>query len=147
PLPAPVDPSRRRFVAGAAYAGASLLLPPWAPRVLAYTGQEADRRRPVLPLGVQSGDVTPTSAVVWSAADRPSRMLVEWATTEAMTDRRRVQGPAALPETGGAARVVLTDLPPGQEIFYRVTFQDLAGGRAISAPRGGRLRTPAVYGP
>ncbi|MER6796954.1 PhoD-like phosphatase N-terminal domain-containing protein, partial [Amycolatopsis mediterranei] len=35
------------------------------------------RDRPVLTHGVQSGDVTPGSAIVWSRADRPSRLVVE----------------------------------------------------------------------
>ncbi|MEK8109624.1 PhoD-like phosphatase N-terminal domain-containing protein [Micromonospora sp. M12] len=35
------------------------------------------RRRPVLTHGVQSGDVTADSALVWTRADRPGRMLVE----------------------------------------------------------------------
>lgn len=33
--------------------------------------------RPVLTHGVQSGDVTRDGALVWTRADRPSRMLVE----------------------------------------------------------------------
>jgi alkaline phosphatase D len=50
-------------------------------------------------------------------------------------------GPAALPETGFTARVVLTDLPAGQDIFYRVAFLDLGDLRTASAPASGHLRT------
>jgi alkaline phosphatase D len=37
--------------------------------------------------------------------------------------------------------VDLTGLPAGQDIFYRVLFQDLADVRVLSAPAAGRLRT------
>lgn len=137
----PADPSRRRFVIGWAYAGAALALPPWAPRALALIGQERGGQRPEQPLGVQSGDVDQGRAVVWGAADRPARMIVEWSQSERMTQLRRVLGPAALPEAGGTARTVLTDLPAGRDIFYRVTFQDLGDLRTLSAPVSGRLRT------
>ncbi|MDR4306757.1 PhoD-like phosphatase N-terminal domain-containing protein [Chelatococcus sambhunathii] len=47
-------------------------------------------RRPMLPSGVQSGDVGADRAIVWGRADRPSRMIVEWSTTESFKDARRV---------------------------------------------------------
>jgi alkaline phosphatase D len=85
--------------------------------------------------------VTRDSAVIWSSSDRPARLLVEYATTERMADARRVWGPAALPESGHAAKVVLTDLPAGQDVVYRATFQDLRDLRSMSAPVTGRFRT------
>jgi alkaline phosphatase D len=68
-------------------------------------------------------------------------MIVEYATTEGFADARRVVGPAALPETGDAAQVVLTDLSAGQDVFYRVTFQDLGDLKSTSVPVTGRFRT------
>lgn len=47
-------------------------------------------------------------------------------TREGLADARRVVGPAALPETGFTARVVLSGLPAGRTIVCRVLFQDLA---------------------
>src|SRR4029453_16639810 len=42
--------------------------------------------------------------------------------------------------------VALTDLPAGQEIFYRVLFQDLADPKILSAPALGHFRTaPAQH--
>ena len=64
--------------------------------------------------------------VIWSRVDRPARMSVEYATTERFADARVVRGPAALAGTDFTARVVLTGLPAGQRIFYRVRFEDLA---------------------
>ncbi len=41
-----------------------------------------DRTRPNITSGVASGDVTTTSATIWSRADRPSRMIIELAREE-----------------------------------------------------------------
>lgn len=91
--------------------------------------------RPAVSHGVQSGDVTGDRATIWARADRPSRMSVEWATTEAFSGEvRRVAGPMATPSSGLTARVQLRGLPRDQTVFYRVRFD---GGEAVA----GRLRT------
>src|SRR5581483_5881030 len=100
------------------------------------------RRRPGAPLGVQAGEVGPGGAVVWSASDRPARLVVEYATTERFAGRRRVVGSVARPETGWTARAALADLPPGQQILYRVQFVDPSDPRAAGEPVEGRFRTP-----
>jgi len=64
--------------------------------------------RPLLPHGVMSGDVTDRRAIVWSRTDRPARMVVDVATTEAMNGAQRIVGPAALTTTEFTARVDLT---------------------------------------
>ncbi|MSO53351.1 MAG: phosphodiesterase, partial [Acidobacteria bacterium] len=46
-----------------------------APAVMSRVLQES--AAPVMPGGVQVGDVTPTRAMLWSAVDRPARMMVE----------------------------------------------------------------------
>lgn len=131
----PTSPSRRRFLAAA---GAPVWVPllSGTPPVVAAPGS-----RPETPFGVQSGDVAEGRAVVWSRTDRPARMWVEWDVTDRFTDARRVAGPSALETTDFTARAVLTDLPAGQRIFYRVRFQDLADLRAESEPAAGSFRT------
>jgi len=119
---------------------ASAISPAW-PRV-APAVFRAEGDRPAIAQGVASGDVGGGSAVVWSRTDRPSRMVVEWSTTDSFRDSRLVVGPATLPEDDFAAKVVLTGLPPGQRIAYRVTFRDLASPKARSYPAGGQFRTP-----
>src|SRR5262249_57899888 len=79
----------------------------------------SDRGRPTLPYGVQSGDVLADRAVVWSRADRPARMLVDWATNDAFRDARRVVGPAALADSDFTARVELVGLPTRADLFHR----------------------------
>lgn len=100
-----------------------------------------------MPQGVASGDVTIGRAVVWSRTDRPARMVVEYSTTEAFRTVLQRIGPAALESTDFTARVVLTDLPAAQRIFYRVRFQDLADLRAWSEPQTGSFRTPPEQAP
>ncbi|MEZ5315762.1 MAG: alkaline phosphatase D family protein, partial [Vicinamibacterales bacterium] len=70
-----------------------------------------------------------------------ARMLVEYATSDAFRDVRRVPGPSALDVSDFTARTVLTDLPRGQRIFYRVSFQDLTDLRRWSEPVVGQLTT------
>jgi alkaline phosphatase D len=100
--------------------------------------------RPAQPFGLQAGEVTAGRAVVWSATDRPARLVVEYAATETFRNARRVLGPAALPETGHTAKVVLTGLPAGQDVFYRATFVDLGDMKTTSEPLVGRFRTAPV---
>jgi alkaline phosphatase D len=126
---------RRRFVRSGVYAAGYAAF--GAPAILIQ-----DRDRPSMPQGVASGDVTDGHAVVWSRADRASRMFVEYSTTERFGNALRVPGPAALEPTDFTARVVLSGLPPGQRIFYRVLFQDLLDLRRWSEPASGTFLTP-----
>ena len=50
---------------------------------------QSGANRPLITHGLQSGDVSIDSGVVWARADRPSRMLVEVATTDSFKDIRR----------------------------------------------------------
>ena len=95
-------------------------------------------RRPGL-MAVMSGDPIPGEALIWSATDRPARLLVEWSPDPKFTRVRRHQGPAATAATGLTAQTRLTDLPEGP-IFYRVQFEDDRGQR--SRPQTGRVWTP-----
>ncbi|MEH2521522.1 alkaline phosphatase D [Bradyrhizobium sp. AZCC 1610] len=122
--------SRRRFLAGAGAMGA-LAMP--------YLSRAADR--PVVTSGVQSGDIGADGGVVWARADRPSQMLVEVATSESFANARTLPPIAALPESDFTAKMLLENLPAGQDIFYRVRFRDLAHTGIESEPVVGRFRT------
>ena len=129
-------PTRRRFLTTAAsatavtYAGGIAM--PSISRV-------ADR--PVITHGIQSGDVSVDSAVVWARADRPSRMLVEAATTDSFKTIRNTVYVDALAESDFTAKVLLEGLPAGQDIFYRIRFEDHAFPTVMSEPQIGRFRT------
>jgi alkaline phosphatase D len=138
--------SRRAFLSLLALAGSGSLGATW-PMSRAFAQGSApavvtpDENRPAIPYGVASGDVTSNAAIIWSRTDRPSRLIVEYATTDSFKNARRAVGPSALAASDFTARVDLTDLPPGQEIFYRVLFQDLGDVKTFSVPVVGRLRT------
>jgi alkaline phosphatase D len=68
-------------------------------------------------------------------------MLVEIDTTDSFTNIRNVAFVDALPETDFTAKLLLENLPPAQDIFYRVRFQDLASPTISGEPKVGRLRT------
>jgi alkaline phosphatase D len=128
--------TRRKLLAGAATGGAvsalgSLSMP--------YLSFAADR--PSISHGVQSGDVSTNSGMVWARADRPARMLVEIATSDSFKDIRHDVFVDALPETDFTAKALIEDLPAGQDIFYRVRFQDLASPTIVGEPMVGRFRT------
>jgi hypothetical protein len=90
--------------------------------------------------GVQSGDVSADSGVVWARADRPSRMLVEVATTDSFRDIKSAVFVDALPESDFTAKALIENLPPGQDIFYRISFQELSSA-VFGEPQVGRFRT------
>jgi len=92
--------------------------------------------------GIQSGDVTADSGVVWSRADRPSRMLVEAATTDSFRDIKSAVYVDALPESDFTAKALLENLPAGQDIFYRISFQDLSSA-VFGEAQVGHFRTPS----
>src|ERR1700760_4501096 len=127
--------SRRQFLSSAAATGAGAL----GTIAMPYLSRAADR--PVVTHGVQSGDVNADGGVVWARADRPSQMLVEVSTTESFSNARALPPVAALPESDFTAKMLVENLPAGQEIFYRVKFRDLShpdiSGEAVT----GRFRT------
>jgi alkaline phosphatase D len=128
--------------------------------------------RPQLPYGLQLGDTTIVSAgrrgfdnddamdyedagrsggrgmnarsIVWARSDKPARMVLEWDTSERFTNPRRIIGPYALEATDFTARVDLTELPLGQQIFTRVAMEDLSTGRARSEWLNAQFRTPSI---
>ncbi len=157
---------RRTFLRGAlvatggALAGCAESLPPAPPPVreipvapgpppaltappapVAPAAVPSDRLRPLVPYGVQSGDVTSRSAIVWSKSDRLAQLVVEWDTDPAFKSPRRVAGPVATADTDFCARVDLGDLPPGQRVHYRVVFAPPDAPRAASEPASGSFVT------
>jgi alkaline phosphatase D len=102
----------------------------------------SDALRPGVPYGVQSGDLAGDRAILWARADRPARMMVEWATTESFADARAVAGPATLEDADFTAKLDLAGLPPGQKIHYRMRFIDLADHALESLPVAGSFWTP-----
>jgi alkaline phosphatase D len=107
-----------------------------APAVIA-----AEAERPQQAQGIQIGDVLDDRAVIWSRSDRPGRLVVEWSLDARFRQVHKVVGPHALEDTDFTARLDLTQLPPGEEIFVRVSFQGLTNEKASSEPVLGRFKT------
>jgi alkaline phosphatase D len=107
-----------------------------------YLSRAADR--PILTHGIQSGDVGVEGAIVWARADRPSRIKVEFSTTDSFKEMLGSVFADALSESDLTAKLGLTDLPPGQDIFYRVALQNLAEPDIVGEPMIGRFRSTPV---
>ncbi|MDT2020847.1 alkaline phosphatase D family protein [Methylocella sp. CPCC 101449] len=97
--------------------------------------------RPQLTHGVQSGDVSGDGGVVWARADRPSRMLVDIATTDSFKDIHTSLFMDALPESDFTAKALIEGLPASQDIFYRIRLQDLSEPTIIGEAKIGRFRS------
>jgi alkaline phosphatase D len=132
----PIPVSRRRFLATAA---ASTAITAVGSVSKPYLSRAADR--PLITHGIQSGDVSVDSAVIWARADRPARMLAEVATTDSFNAIHRAVFVDALPESDFTAKVLVDGLPAGQDIFYRIRFQDLASPTIAGEPMTGHFRT------
>lgn len=139
----PQHSSRRTFLKTTLASGVSLALPAALSPALAQSPAiiTSDRMRPQVPYGIQIGDVLGDRAMIWSRTDRPARLVVERSFSADFKDSVRVRGPLALDVTDYTARVDLTGLPAGREVFVRVMFEDLSTGRTLSEPVAGRFRT------
>ena len=130
--------SRRRFLRNSTLTAGGLVAASGLARPAIVL---AENLRPKITHGVQSGDLSASGGVIWSRADRPSRMLVEVATSDSFKNARQIVGPAALRESDFAVKMMLGELPAGQDIFYRVRFQDLQDITVESEPLVGHFRT------
>ncbi|MEM9106473.1 MAG: alkaline phosphatase D family protein [Pseudomonadota bacterium] len=123
--------SRRTFLRTSAAFGVGLAMP----------ALSVANSRPRFTHGVQSGDVDPSSGVIWTRTDRPARVMMDVSTTEDFANARRLSPLNALPEADNTVKRLLTDLPSDQDIFYRFTAADLSDINTQSEPIIGRFRT------
>jgi alkaline phosphatase D len=97
--------------------------------------------RPEITHGLQSGDVSAESGMVWARVSRPSRVWVEFSTTDSFKDVIGAVFADALPESDLTAKMGMTGLPAGQDVFYRVRPQDLSEPSVRGQPMVGHFRT------
>ena len=107
-----------------------------------YLSRAADR--PLIACGIQSGDVTANSAMIWARADRAARMQVECSTA------RKLSRPSSAPFLPMRCRTATSPQKccsmacrAGQDIFYRVRFDDIASGIAGETQVGHFRTAPA----
>lgn len=96
---------------------------------------------PLMEQGIQIGDLSPGRAIIWSRADRPSRMMVEYAYNPEFSDSVTVRGPFAMDESDFTARQDLVGLLDGKDVYVRVWFEDLTNGHNKSEPVTGHFHT------
>ncbi|MFP3986216.1 alkaline phosphatase D family protein [Streptomyces sp. E11-3] len=138
PIPAP---ARRSVLRGSlAAASAALALPALGAAAPAF----ARSGRPRAAWGVQAGDVTAHSGLVWVRSDRPARMVVETSATESFRNPTRWHGPLLGPGTDFTGTTRLRGLPPGEQIHYRVLLADPDDPRRTGEPVPGTFRTAPV---
>jgi alkaline phosphatase D len=128
--------TRRQFLKTS---GASLALAGFGSMAAPYLSRAADRPR--IEGGLQSGDVSVDSAVVWGRADRSARMQVELSTVESFASVFRVLTADALPDSDFTAKLLVEGLPPGEDIFYRTSFHDIQHPLIFGDSQVGRFRT------
>ncbi|HET6742653.1 MAG TPA: alkaline phosphatase D family protein, partial [Kribbella sp.] len=129
--------SRRQLLAASTVAGASLAVP----SVTATAAPNLVRRdRAALPSGVASADVTLNSAVVWSRADRPGRLVVQLNGHGRFDRAISLRGPKTDAGDDFTARMPLRGLRPGQRYDYRLGFEDAYG--RIGQTLDGSFTTP-----
>src|SRR6185436_7159727 len=104
-----------------------------------YLSRAADR--PLIASGIQSGDVSADSAVIWARADRAARMQVECSVVESFKTILRSATADALPDSDFVSKVLLDGLPAGQDIFYRVRFDDISESGIEGEMQVGHFRT------
>jgi alkaline phosphatase D len=97
--------------------------------------------RPQFAGGVQSGDVSIDSAVVWARADRPARVEIEFSTVESFASTFRTLSSEALPDSDFTAKLEASGLPAGQDIFYRVRLHDIQQSTISGETQIGHFRT------
>jgi alkaline phosphatase D len=133
-------PGRRSVLRGSLAASAALTLP----AALGAAPAFARSGRPSAGWGVQTGDVTAHSGLVWVRSDRPARMIVETAATESFRNPRRWHGPLLDAGTDFTGTTRLQGLPPGEQIHYRVLLADPDDPRRTGEPVTGTFRTAPV---
>ncbi|MGW7366896.1 alkaline phosphatase D family protein [Streptomyces sp. NPDC054841] len=126
--------NRRTVLRGSLAASAALTLGAAAPA-------QALRGRPGAAFGVQTGDVTSSSGLVWVRSDRPARMIVETSATESFRRAHSWHGPLLGSGTDFTGTTALRGLPPGEQIHYRVTLADPDDPRRTGEPVYGTFRT------
>ncbi|CAM5446057.1 hypothetical protein SANTM175S_10804 [Streptomyces antimycoticus] len=133
---------RRTVLQGSAAASAALAVPAVASAASAASGAPAQALsgRPSAQWGVQVGDVTTSSGLVWVRSDRPARMIVETSATESFARAKRWRGPLVGPGTDFTGRTALHGLPAGSQVHYRVLLADPEDPRRTSEAVHGTLR-------
>lgn len=135
---------RRTLLTGGAASAAGLVLGSAggtdAAAATALSGPGLVRRRLTLTSGVQSGDVTTRSGVLWARSSGRGRLVAEVVSGRR---RQRLRGPWATERTDHTAKLLLDRLAPGREYAVRLGFEDEHG--LLGETRTVTFRTAPVH--
>jgi alkaline phosphatase D len=139
--------SRRNFIKNAGLALGAGVAPSWTglSDIAAALNPTPLPAQPQLTHGIQFGDVLSDRAIVWSRTDRPGRMLVGYSFNPDFSDAKLIQGPLATEHTDYTARIDLTGLPAGQDVFVQVMFHDGNNRQTLSQAGHGYFRTAPAH--
>ena len=104
----------------------------------------ADADRPLMEQGIQFGDMALGRTMLWSRADRPARLHVQYAFDASFANPTHRVGPHALDTTDYTARIDLTGLPADRTVYVKAWFESLTNVRASSEMVSGSFRTPGL---
>jgi len=91
-----------------------------------YSSAALVRNRIELPSGVQTGDVTTDSAVLWARASQPGRLVARLTSGRTIRD---LVGPWAGEASDLTAKIQVAGLAPGREHQVELAFEDEDGNR------------------
>ena len=131
---------RRTFLAGSAMGAGALALGSAPAFAGPGTGPALVRGRLTLPSGVQTGDVTADSAVLWSRSSGPGRLVARLSSGSHV---REVKGGWACEATDFTAKIAVTGLAPGRQYDVVLQFEDQDG--ALGEVGRAHFRTAAVH--
>ncbi len=97
--------------------------------------------RPVITHGVQAGEVTTHSAVIWAKTDRPARMFIQYAYNPEFRQSINVAPIDVLSVTNFVGKLRLTKLLSNQTVYYRIEFANLDNLKAVSDSAVGMFKT------
>jgi len=101
----------------------------------------ASRPQPlVLTHGIASGDVTPSSVVIWARASAEAQMHVELSTDAGFAKVKSSRSAAVLPENDFTAQLTIRKLEPDTRYWYRVWLAG-AGGEGRSGVEDSQVGT------
>ena len=130
--------TRRQFLAAAAAIGAA---PAWASQTVEWSRLAVRERRDLYPEGVASGDPDAHSVLLWTrrpfATGSRARLLVQVAEHQEFRGVVASTEATALAESDWTCRVLVGNLQPSREYWYRFVDEDGAAsrvGRTITAP-------------
>jgi alkaline phosphatase D len=133
--------NRRTFVTSSAFAAGAAAIGASPASALTRRSANLVQQRLTLPSGVQTGDVSAHSAVLWARSSGPGRLVARIISGSQV---REAKGGWADAGTDYTAKLPLAGLAPGREYDVRIQFESEDGTRGEVGRSG--FRTASIAG-